>query len=414
MKSIQLAKRFVREDWGGAETVILETSKRLLDAGHQTEVFCTMATAENETDNVEGLMVRRFPYFYPYLGLKEESKELLDRKGGSPFSFRLMNALNSESNLELIHLHMAGRLGGIGRHIAKKRNIPYVVSLHGGIFDVPEEDTHDWTDPTKGALDWGKLLGWWVGARRVLDDASAVLCVGKGEQILMQKYLPNNRVVYTPNGVDLERFVHGDGDAFRSSFGIPSDAFVVTTVARIDSQKNQKFAVQALPKILAGHPKVHLLFVGPVTNQFYLQTLEELIETNRLGGNVTIVPGLAGGSEDLVNAYHASDAFLLPSVHEPFGIAVLEAWVSGLPVLASDVGGIPHFVEDGKDGYLFRSNDEEHFLEAFEKLMADPDKSRAMADAGGQKARNHYSWDAVTNSLAAIYEEVTSESPIRK
>ena len=139
MNIVQLAKRFVREDWGGEEAVIFETGKRLLNLGYSTKVFCTMASAATDIEDVDGLPVRRFPYFYPYIGLTEEAKEQLDRKGGSPFSFALMKSLRNQPELALVHLHTIGLLGGIGRSVCQKRKIPYVVFLHGGIFDVPPE-----------------------------------------------------------------------------------------------------------------------------------------------------------------------------------------------------------------------------------------------------------------------------------
>ncbi len=99
MNTVQLARRFVRDDWGGTETVILETSKRLLAMGHQAEVLCTLATAQDASDNFNGLQVRRFPYFYPYIGLNSEAKRVLDKKGGSPFSFSLMRALHKDASV---------------------------------------------------------------------------------------------------------------------------------------------------------------------------------------------------------------------------------------------------------------------------------------------------------------------------
>ena len=358
MHTAQVARRFVREDWGGTETVIFETSKRMLSMGHHAEVLCTMATAKSDTDNFDGLNVRRFPYFYPYFGLKEEAKRVLDKKGGSPFSFQLMSALKALPKLDLIHLHGGNRIGGIGRYVAKKRGIPYVLSIHGGVFDVPVEEAATWTEPSKGSFEWGKLLGMWVGSRRVMADASAILCVGYPESVMAQKRMPNNRVIYLPNGADTKRFAKGDGPAFREKYSIPQDARVVLTLARIDSQKNQKLPARLLPQLREVDPKTHLLFVGNVTNPAYLDSLEETVRADGLQDHVTIIPGIPSDSSDLVDAYHAADIFLLPSIHEPFGIVILEAWSAGLPVIASRVGGIPHFLEDGQDGILFDPSDD--------------------------------------------------------
>lgn len=414
MKVVQLARRFVKNDWGGTETVVLQTSKRLLAMGHHTEVLCTMATATTDSDCIEGVSVRRFPYFYPYIGLSAEAKRILDKKGGNSFSFQLMRALKDIQNLDLIHLHAGNRIAGIGRHVAKKKNIPYVLSVHGGILDRPQEEADSLSAPTKGAFDWGKALGWWVGSRRTVADASAILCVGYPESKLLQKRLPNSRVVYLPNGADTKRFKHGDGGAFRRSRNIPIDANVLLTVARIDSQKNQLLPVRMLAELRKIQPNTHLLIIGNATNPDYYKEVVRTVEDIGLGDHVTIIPGIAADSQELVDAYHAADVFLLPSTHEPFGIVILEAWAAGLPVLASRIGGIPHFVEDGTDGLLFDPSDDKSFLDAFTTMMADTDRAQALAAAGCKKAREHYDWDTVTGSLLKIYEEVLAENSIRQ
>lgn len=414
MRTVQLARRFVREDWGGTETVISETSQRMLAMGHPTEVWCTLATAHAASDNYNGISVRRFPYFYPYLGLGDEAKRLLDKKGGSPFSFALMRALGKLPDLDLIHLHVGNRIGGIGRYVARKRNIPYVISLHGGVFDVPVAEAASWTAPTQGALDWGKLLGLWVGSRRVLQDASAILCVGYPESVKAQQRLPDNRVIYLPNGADTRRFAAGDGECFRAKYGIPQDAKVVLTLARIDAQKNQHMPARLLPAFREIDPKTHLLIVGNVTHSAYHDELLRIVNTQGLGQHVTIIPGIPSDSPDLVNAYHAADIFLLPSRHEPFGIVILEAWSAGLPVLASNVGGIPHFVADGKDALLFDPNEDRTLVEAFRQIITDGALTHRLAEAGRAKACTKYDWDVITRKLMNIYEEVVHANSLRQ
>ena len=414
MKVVQLARRFVREDWGGTETVIFETSKRLLEMGHETEVLCTLATARTNTEALDGLQVRRYPYFYPYIGLKEEAKKVLDKKGGSPFSFQLMRALKKIPALDLLHLHGGNRIGGIGRYVAEKRGIPYVLSLHGGVFDVPAEEAASWTAPARGAFEWGKALGWWIGSRRVMTDASAILCVGYPESVLTQERLPDNRVIYLPNGADTRRFATGDGPGFRAKYGIPQDARVVLTLARIDSQKNQHLPARLLPELRAIDPNTHLLFVGNVTNPAYHEKLVSLVEAAGSQDHVTIIPGIPSDSSELVDAYHAADVFLLPSIHEPFGIVILEAWSAGLPVIASRIGGIPHFVEDGRDGLLFDTEEDATLLGAYRSLVEDSALLSRLGAAGQQKARTEYDWDVIAQKLVKIYEDVIHENTLHK
>ena len=414
MNIIQIPRLFVRSHWGGTETVILETCKRLLKMGHHTEIICPNALAKEDKETIGGVRVTRMPYFYPYLGLSREAKNLLDRKGGNLFSFAMMRFLRKYPDLDLIHLHTSKRPGGIGRYVAMKRGIPYVVSLHGGVFDVPDEEAATWTAPTEGTFEWGKILGWWVGSRRVLDDAAAILCVGEEEQRLTQQRFPDKKVIHLANGVDPDRFATGDRNGFRNTYHIPSDAYVLITVGRIDPQKNQIFAINILPELIQLNPKAHVVIIGPVTNENYSQKLTRKINEKGLDDHVTIIDGLAAGSQELVDAYHGADIFLLPSVHEPFGIVILEAWAAGLPVVASRVGGIPSFVDDGEDGLLFDPKDEAGFISVFKTILESPEKARALGAAGRVKARGQYSWDRITQFLVDIYEEAVRENPFRK
>ena len=414
MNVVQVARRFAPDDWGGTETVILEISKQLLAMGHRTEILCTLATSKSDSDNLEGVRVRRVPYFYPFFGLSDEAKCILDRKGGSPFSFALLRALMRYPDLDLIHLHTGMRLGGIGRYVARKRRIPYVVSLHGAMFDVPPEEAASWTAPAKGSIEWGKILGWWVGSRRLLDDAAAILCVGHRDSVLAQQRFPEKKVVYLPNGVNAERFARGNGPEFRAKHGIPPNAFVMLTAARIDFQKNQQFIARVLPELVPIRPDVHALIIGHVTNEAYYAELMRLIDERNLRSRVTVIRGLSGRGQELVDAFHAADLFVLPSIHEPFGIVILEAWASGLPVIASRVGGIPTFVEHGGDGMLFEADNEKPFIEAFRALASSDAQRTAMALAGQRKAREQYGWDTITQRLVEIYAEAINANPLRK
>ncbi|MHB2016147.1 MAG: glycosyltransferase family 4 protein [Candidatus Xenobia bacterium] len=383
--------------WGGTETVVLETCRQLRVRGHHSEIVSTRALASADDETVAGVPVSRFPYFYPYLGLSPQARRLLDMKGGNLFSFALMRHLMRRPCLDLVHLHTGNRIGGIVRKVAQQRGIPYVVSLHGGVLDVPVEEAGSLMAPTKGTLEWGKVLGWWVGARRVLSDAAAIVCVGRAEQEHTQARFPGKRVVYMPNGVDTPRFATGHGPRFRARHGIPQDAFLVIVVARIDPQKNQALAVRMMEHLPA---HARLLCIGHVTHEPYARQLPAEM----------VLPGLDASSQELVDAYHAADLFLLPSVHEPFGIVILEAWAAGRPVVASRVGGIPGFVRDGEDALLFESQNLPQLTAHVRLLMEQPERRAALAAAGHARVSGEFSWEAVTDRLLDLYSEVRSNS----
>lgn len=414
MNIVQVPRRFVRDEWGGTETVVLETARRLKQSGHRTEILCPNALADNDYEEIGGVTVRRVPYFYPYLGLRSEARLLMDKKAGNLFSFALLRELERLPNVDLLHLHTLKRVGGIGRYAARKRAIPYVVTLHGGVHDVPAAEAATFTEPTRGAFEWGKALGWWVGSNRVLADADAILCVGENERKATQERYPDRRVEFLPNGVDAARFSKGDGPKFRARYGIPPDASVLLTVGRIDAQKNQRQLVRILPHLRRLHPRIHLLLIGAVTNPGYRNQIEADARERNVSDALTLIPGLDAASSDLVDAYHAADLFVLPSLHEPFGIVILEAWAAGRAVVASHVGGLPSFVEDGKDGLLVVPDSDDEFLHAVYSLLKCPERRHDLGEAGRLKVNAAYDWDHITARLIRLYEDVFQARRHRK
>ncbi len=275
-------------------------------------------------------------------------------------------------------------------------------------------------EPTKGALEWGKLLGWWVGSRRVLEDAAAIICVGKDEYEEMKKAFPRKDVVYLPNGVDVARFAPGsqtdiDGSRqvsdcrtrFRKARNIPEDRFVFLVTARFDVQKNQLGLVQQLGNIISRIPDAHLLLVGAVTSPRYLETVRQAAASAGIADRITIIPGIPYTDQSLVDAYHAADSFILPSLHEPFGMVVLEAWAAGLPAAVSRRGGLPSIVTHHETGLLFDPevpyDHPDSIASALIELRSDAEKRKRLADAGRKSAAETYSWDAVTDQLIEIY-----------
>lgn len=415
LQIIHVPRRFVQQAWGGTETFITEVSTRLGTRGFEATILTTTALNAKRRDSYLGIPIQRYSYLYPYLGLSAEDKLQLDRKAGNLFSWSLLLALlDRRRKVDILHLHTGKRLGGIVRLCAKRRHIPYVISLHGGYLAVPSAERQTWTDPTKHALEWGKLLGLLVGSRRVLDDAAAILCVGRDEYEAMQKQYPDKRVIHLPNGVDIGRFSSGDGQAFRKQYGIAEDAFVLLTVARVDEQKNQLALINALPHILAQVPNAHVLMIGPATNPAYRTKVVARATELSMQGKVTLLDGFPYGDPALVDAYHCADCFVLPSLHEPFGMVVLEAWASNLPVIANHVGGLMQLVEDGVDGLSMDVAADpaqpDSLAGCVLRLAASADLRKSLAHRGREKAIERYSWDHITDELADIYRSVYADT----
>jgi glycosyltransferase involved in cell wall biosynthesis len=403
---VHVPRRFVAEEWGGTETVILEISRQQQRGGFSPVITTSMALATRRNESIGGIPVKRFPYCYPFFGLSTADKTSLDKKGGNLLSISLLQSLLTEPNVRLFHAHSLKRLGGEVRTAARIRRKPLVVSLHGGVFDVPAAELGSMLKPIENKFEWGKPFGALFGSRRVLEDADQVICVGQSELDKAKTQLTHGRVSYLPNGVDCSKFAQGDGAAFRTKHRISPVAFLVLTLSRIDSQKNQLLLLEAFARLHKSLPQAQLILIGPETQPSYATQLREFIAANQLGGRVQLLPGLRPDNPELIQAYHAADLFVLPSMHEPFGIVVLEAWSSGLPVIASRVGGLQSLVKEGETGFFVdpsAPSAAEQLAARIGQLALDPSLRHRLGDAGLAEARSLYDWERIGKQLETLY-----------
>ena len=185
---------------------------------------------------------------------------------------------------------------------------------------------------------------------------------------------------------------------FKEKYHIPDDKKIILCISRIDYQKNQKI----LLTIINSDPDSHLLLIGPVTAQWYLDEL--LSEAEKLGvkDRLTFIPGLPPDSIELLQALRTAYCFALPSRHEPFGIAALEALDAGVPLIASKVGGLQDFLVDGSNSLLFEDNNPAALLASYGKLA----DCRAGIIEGGKKTAAAYNWQNIAARLSDIYRRM--------
>lgn len=404
LKVAQVVRRFAFEEWGGTENVVWSTSNALLRQGVESEIIATAACAAPGQEMRDGVSIRRFPYVYPYFPLSAEKKLVLDKKGGNPISPALYRHLRC-GDFDVYHIHTLGRMAQMARQAALSNGRPYIMSFHGGLLDVPDEEQQKMTQPLRGTLRWGGLVDRVLGWRRdPVLDAAGVICVGANELSALQEQYPGKRVIYLPNGVDVEAMRRPSNLLLRSHLDIPPERRILLCISRIDYQKNQKLLVELTAQCRAANEDVHLLLIGPVSVPSYYDELKKLAADLGVSEFLTVVPGAEPGGELIRAAYQQSDVFLLPSLHEPFGIVALEAWSCGLPVIASRVGGLQHLVHDGEDGLLCdprQLNDWVHALAA----LRQPSLREALVQ-GGNKSVSDYSRERISLRLLDFYREV--------
>jgi glycosyltransferase involved in cell wall biosynthesis len=414
---VHVPRRFVADEWGGTETVILEIARQQQRAGFTTRVETSMALSRRRSEVIGGVPVLRHSYCYPFLGLSQSARNAMDKKGGNLLSLSLFWSLLKTKNVRVFHAHALKRLGGAVRTAARIRRKPFVVSLHGGVFDVPADELADMTAPMEGKLEWGRAFGALFGSRRILDDADHIICVGQSEYEAARQKLPHDRISYLPNGVDTARFATGDGPGFRRKHGIPQSAYMVLNISRIDAQKNQLLLVDAFAQLRLRHPEAVLVMIGPETQPEYAAKVRAKIAMLGIDDAVHILPGMSGTNREIVDAYHACDTFALASRHEPFGIVVLEAWSAGKPVVVSDIGGLRALVDAGQNGFKIDTasgDTASEFASKLALLAEKPELRRSLGECGQLNALTNYDWACVNNQLEMIYQRAEAHAGRRR
>src|SRR3954464_13019301 len=139
MRIAHLLRKYNPAEWGGTETVIHQLFEGLRREGVGSEVYCPNlangdGTQVHDPLVAAGCVVRRFRACVPIWGISEEQKRQMISVGGNLMSFDLIRALWT-AKPTLIHSYALGRIGGIGLTIARRRKIPFVVTVHGGVYD---------------------------------------------------------------------------------------------------------------------------------------------------------------------------------------------------------------------------------------------------------------------------------------
>ena len=212
------------------------------------------------------------------------------------------------------------------------------------------------------------------------------------------------QVTIVPPGVDLHTFHPCDRPKSRAQLGIAQDAEVILFVGRIQPLKAPDVLMKAVARLLERDPdrrrRLKLIIVGSPSgpDAEWSATLPALADGLGLADTVEFRPH--SPRAELFRWYCVSDVVGVPSYNESFGLVALEAQACGRPVVATDVGGLRHAVDDQETGLLVAGHQPDQWADALARVLDD----RALADRLGASAAvhaSHYSWD---NSAAATLE----------
>jgi phosphatidylinositol alpha-1,6-mannosyltransferase len=211
-----------------------------------------------------------------------------------------------------------------------------------------------------------------------------------------------NRVIAVPLGADLDRFRPGlDTSAVRAKYGLTEGRWMLT-VGRLVEHKGQDHAMRALSLLRESEPDLRYAIAGTGDHE---ETLRALAAQLELGDRVRFLGHVT--DEDLPALYNVAELYLGASRvavnHvEGFGISLVEAAATSLPVVAGREGGMPEAVEDGITGLLADPYDPASLATAIQKVLGSPALAAQFGTAGRRVAERKYSWQRVARDLRAI------------
>jgi len=206
------------------------------------------------------------------------------------------------------------------------------------------------------------------------------------------------------NGVaPIDPWTPEEAMAFRRREGITTDALVVLCVSNFYPYKGHEELAEAAARIVPTFPNVLFLLVGRDSGT--MEATKAHVRDRGIEGSVRFV----GSRTDVADLLRASDLFVHPSREEGFSNAILEAMAAGLPVVGCNVGGNPEAIVDGKTGRLVPSRNAAAFASAIAELLADPEKRKAMGEAGRHRATERFSLDRMVGEMESLYGSLARE-----
>ena len=220
---------------------------------------------------------------------------------------------------------------------------------------------------------------------------------------------PIPQMTVVRNGVDTDRFTNPalpTRDAARAVLNLPPDAVVVLCVARLSPEKGMNTLLDAAHIARHKTPRLRVVVVGDGPQK---SELERAAHSASLGEIVTFL----GARNDVPELLRAADLYVQPSLAEGLGLAAMEAMASGLPVVASRVGGLPEVVKENETGLLVPPGDAPALANALTLLLHDANLREAMGRAGKERAVSQFGTARMTEEMRAVYEDVLANRGLR-
>ncbi len=224
-----------------------------------------------------------------------------------------------------------------------------------------------------------------------------IICVSEHDRELALRFKVTSpdKLVLIRNGVDPAPMLRAKGEHFCKEFGL-GDVPVLTMVGRLEPPKDPLALLEAC-KLLKTDFRLMIVGDGELRGR-----AEEFVARNNLDDKVTFT----GERHDVPEILAASDIFVLASLWEGLPIAIIEAEIAGLPVVASSVGGVPELIEDGVTGFVVPPKNPRILAEVLQKLLDDVHLRRRVGLAAREKALQEFTFDTMLTKTRQVFEDI--------
>lgn len=300
---------------------------------------------------------------------------------------RLMQALNPD----IVHTRNWGAADGIFAAIFAR--VPHIVhSEHGW-------NNSDLTTPPLRRRLVRRLLSPFV-------DRFVAVSHDIGGWLNTNAWIPNNKILTIMNGVDTNKF-YPDPEAKAKKEPYYDADLLVGTVSRLDPIKNCDLIIEAFSSVTSDGHNIKLMIVGDGPER---QRLENLAQTLAHSHRIMFL----GERDDLPDLYRSMDIFLLTSRNEGLSNTILEAMASGLPTIATCVGGNPELVAHQKTGLLIQADNREAIKDALLFYLNNRDERIRHGINARNEAVHRFSLDRMVRTYESLYEDLIARSHDRK
>jgi len=364
-------------------------NKALVEKGIEVVVYTMNIDGNKKLDvplgkevNLDGVKVFYFPMtFRPW-----------------QYSYKLHQALaKSVKDFDLIHITSVFlSVSTLGAYYAKKFNKPYIISPHGSLMNEPLRNRN-----TKKQI-YISLI-----ERKNLTDASAIhFTVETEKEEYIKAGLSLKETIIIPNGLDIEEFntiTRDSATHFKEKFGIAPDKKIILFLGRLHRIKGLDTLIPAFAEIIKKEPKAVLVLAGPDDENYKREVLKFIDEVNLRTSDIVFTGMLVG--EDKTAVYKESDVFVLPSYSENFGMVVVEAMYSCLPVVITKYVGIAPEIIKNNAGIVIKKSEKE-LTEAILKILNNPALAQKMGESGKRLVETEFSPGKIADKWIEKYKNI--------